>query len=770
MIAKTLRLVSLLVVLGLALVMAAPRAHAAPATFTVNLTSDESDANAGDGICETANVGECTLRAAIEEANQTADTDTINFAIAGSGVHRISITNGGLPTVDYPAIIDGYSQPGSSVNTAVSPLPINSVITIELDGANTDAIGLNFINSASASELKGIAIFGFARHQLQINVSNVRVQGNYINTDATGMTTMYIENDAVGTEAVSGYGAGALLFGGDQPEDRNIVASDTTFSPGSQIGGAGTRVYGNYFGIGRDGVTDLDTYFSLDSVADNSYIGGAAEGQANVLSGSSSVQLSLTGGSDTVVQGNYIGTDYTGQINAGISNGGGIVLTYQAHDILVGGDGVGEGNTVRAVGGLGISILSMEIQLYQATLTPTNISILGNAISDMSIFNYPNFGNSNLAIDLAGSVYYNAPNQNGPDAFVSQGPTANDVGDVDTGPNNLMNTPVLKSAQQLGNQLTITYDLDVTDSPSDTYRVEFFANDESTVFGTGPAQEFIGADVAAQNGTNNTVTLTVSGDYADKALSATATAIDNTVFSGYGSTSELARNISVGSAVDFDADNISDAIEDAGPNNGDGNNDGISDRLQPTVSTFLDFDESTYITLVTEGCSENGTVSSIGASSLSAQDDGYNYPHGLADFALNCSRGETVDVTMYTFTDAALNEYSLRKYQPSQGGFIELPNATLTQETIGSEVAVRATYSLTDGGEYDDDGEANGIIVDPVGLATTSSSTNGGASPNGTAGTGSTLASTGENLRLYLFGIATLLIAGFGIAQTRRKL
>ena len=41
-------------------------ASAAPATYTVNVTSDEIDANIGDGICETANAGECTLRAAIE--------------------------------------------------------------------------------------------------------------------------------------------------------------------------------------------------------------------------------------------------------------------------------------------------------------------------------------------------------------------------------------------------------------------------------------------------------------------------------------------------------------------------------------------------------------------------------------------------------------------------------------------------------------------------------------------------------------------------------
>ena len=50
-------------------------------TFTVNSTLDEGDANTGDGVCETASPGVCTLRAAIQQANSTGGTDTINFAI-----------------------------------------------------------------------------------------------------------------------------------------------------------------------------------------------------------------------------------------------------------------------------------------------------------------------------------------------------------------------------------------------------------------------------------------------------------------------------------------------------------------------------------------------------------------------------------------------------------------------------------------------------------------------------------------------------------------
>jgi CSLREA domain-containing protein len=57
---------------------------AAATTFTVDSSADDVDFSPGDGVCDTndgAGDGPCTLRAAIEEANAWAGTDTINFSI-----------------------------------------------------------------------------------------------------------------------------------------------------------------------------------------------------------------------------------------------------------------------------------------------------------------------------------------------------------------------------------------------------------------------------------------------------------------------------------------------------------------------------------------------------------------------------------------------------------------------------------------------------------------------------------------------------------------
>src|SRR5215210_3868966 len=107
----------------LALVMVgllAPPAHAF-SIFTVNSTADTPDANLSNAVCDvnpSASGNQCTLRAAIQEANDNinpTETDLIKFNIPDSvdpGVKTIS-PGSSLPSIEEPVIIDGYSQPGS---------------------------------------------------------------------------------------------------------------------------------------------------------------------------------------------------------------------------------------------------------------------------------------------------------------------------------------------------------------------------------------------------------------------------------------------------------------------------------------------------------------------------------------------------------------------------------------------------------------------------------------------------------------------------------
>src|SRR5438477_10110349 len=75
--------------------MSGPTARAVPlsaATFAVNSTRDATDALPGDGLCQTDITDECTLRAAIQEANFAAARSTSAPAISvPTGVYTLTL-------------------------------------------------------------------------------------------------------------------------------------------------------------------------------------------------------------------------------------------------------------------------------------------------------------------------------------------------------------------------------------------------------------------------------------------------------------------------------------------------------------------------------------------------------------------------------------------------------------------------------------------------------------------------------------------------------
>lgn len=138
----------------------------------------------------------------------------------------------------------------------------------------------------------------------------------------------------------------------------------------------------------------------------------------------------------------------------------------------------------------------------------------------------------------------------------------NDVGDMDDGPNGGMNHPTLNKLTVDGNILDISYDLDTNDSPSNQYRVEFFASNEEDVGfqGLGMGEVYLGfTTVSPADGLNYQITLPNGFSMNGKVLSATATAIDNTISTGFGSTSRFSKPI----AVSIDSTN-----DGQSPNNG----------------------------------------------------------------------------------------------------------------------------------------------------------------------------------------------------------
>ncbi len=713
------------------------KARAVGTTLTVNSTNDGQDTNAGDGICETATSDECTLRAAIEESNANTGTDTIEFNIPGGGVKTIA------PGSIYPELtdtvnIDGYTQPGAQANTAAAPAPMNGTIMIEIDGQGTPG-SRNFRILGNNSSIRGLSIYGFSNTgndsqnaNIFVEADDVVIAGNYVGVRADGLTVGPGDNQR-GVLCYDPSTTGVEV-GGVNPADRNVFFAISSINNSAALTLACNDgfAYGNIIGLAKDGVTDLSPEqadanqlngpftVGLQILQSGNQVGGAEAGKVNVVAGNM-VNFSINGNGN-LIQGNLIGTNYAGEVADSITNGVGI-STVTGDWNLIGGVNAGEGNTIGGTKGAGVMVLEYVLQQLNISLPIPRASILGNKIFQVSTFNFAGFGTANLGIDMSKSIDTSDPSDYLPDVVEQRGPNPNDEGDGDTGANTLTNTPVLKTASQSGNQLTITYDLDAAGASGGEYRIEFYANSEASIFGAGPGETYLGAVDNATNGTNKTATLTVSEDMAYKSLSATVTPKDVAADrggnnDGYGATSEFARNISIGSALDTDADGISDTIEDDAPNNGDTNADSTADRLQPTITAFKTSDDMTWQTVMTTGCSENSSVSSLGPNAITTKDADHSYPFGMTDFTLRCSKGDTANVTIYYFTDQGVDSLHPRKLLANNSSYVDLPGSTLQQVQVAGRNALKLTYSITDGSEFDDDRELNGLIHDPVGLAT----------------------------------------------------
>ena len=215
----------------------------AATTFTVDVTSDGVDINNGDGICADSS-GDCSLRAAIEEANALAGSDIIEFGLTGIGDFLIggqdgyTIVLGGdsLPLMTSQITIDGYSQANSLANTAISPAPINARLLIEIDGTALSAVVPNqeaCIRGGTGSEgstIRGLVINNCGGDAINLyQVDDWIIQGNFIGTDPTGLIDEGNGRNNITTCVAAGIGmqaSGFAQIGGITPQDRNIIAGN----------------------------------------------------------------------------------------------------------------------------------------------------------------------------------------------------------------------------------------------------------------------------------------------------------------------------------------------------------------------------------------------------------------------------------------------------------------------------------------------------------------------------------------------------------------
>lgn len=151
--------------------------------------------------------------------------------------------------------------------------------------------------------------------------------------------------------------------------------------------------------------------------------------------------------------------------------------------------------------------------------------------------------------------------------------------------------------------------------------------------------------------------------------------------------------------------------------NADKNNDGIADAVQTNVANFTNIVSSEVAVLeVDDTCAVDDALTKA-ESVNTEQDPDYDYPAGLFNFTVSCGTpGYTTTIKQYYY-GAHLSDAILRKYNPNTAQYFTISDAIISLTTIDGVPVTTAIYQVTDGGELDMDGEENGVIVDPAGLA-----------------------------------------------------
>jgi CSLREA domain-containing protein len=398
---RAYRLLFVLALLAFSVVAPAPSALAA--TFTVNSTADDPDASPGNGVCQTAG-GQCTLRAAIQEANALAGPHTIAFNIPtaapgydAAGFWRIRPASA-LPGITAGNVtIDGRTQPAGNPSWTHPRIVIDgSLITGGANGLTITSSGntirrLTIQNFAtSASDLLGITGIGiFIRDP---GATNNRIHGCYLGTSPDGSSAAanrlagvqirnagnnIIGNPTAGAgpdiDTAGDNALGNLISGNGQTL---LIAANVYLTASSYDDGRGNVIRGNLIGTNLAGNAKIGSDpgnqrygVLLYQYLDDTII------DANVISGHDAVpnpygiyvfgDSAASSPTDTVISGNVIGTTKGGTSTTRVPNGVGIYIG-SASNTLIGGAtpaarNIIAGNGVTSPNGHGVQLSSSRV-------------------------------------------------------------------------------------------------------------------------------------------------------------------------------------------------------------------------------------------------------------------------------------------------------------------------------------------------------------------------------------------------------------------------
>ncbi len=741
-----------------------------PLTFVVNSSGDAAEPveKRGDGECWTGGMiereekektkKECTLRAAITEANLVKGANRIHFDIPGDQVHTLQPVVGvqaGLPAITGKVWIDGNTQPGAARATEDRP----AMLKIEIDGsrAGPDAIGLSLASGSEESRISGLVINRFLSTGVLLQAAGSTVDGNHIGSDATGTTEVVplqpfgvaVENSAGNSIGGPGAGLGNIIFGRvdvrgagsrfNQILGNFIAAGDDAgiaiFQGGSNT--VGTEAHGNTI-VGA--FAAINIHLSEDNEIVGNHVGcDCPEGgirtnqrgvvilnsprtviRENTIQGTQS--LVLAGGifvsgkmsTQTMVLGNFVHANRGDGItvlsdaaqttirgNAILENEGhGIAVRARASETMIWNNFI-EGNKAHGV-------------LVDENASDTLIGDLDPAKRNIILNNGGFKDEINAEVRISRSRRNKIlSNQIGAPGIVlrNRGDTKErelDAEDRDRGPNDLINHPVIQSvSSQPGSSSVVV----VLSNPPSQNIVQLFDN-AACVEGRGGGESLIEMKLDIETFEYFGATVTFNPGPLTEGHFLTATVTD-----AEGNTSEFSDCFQV--LPDSDVDGVADETEDQLTPTGDGNSDGTADSQQPLVLTRADRQGRPFTMEGTAGVERLEMGSSL--PSLFPPDDGaaaesvWLTEPSEVRAEMNQGTvplGQPGEVTLTVFFPPDLVPETYVNFGPTPEDPVEHAYEFLFDGTTGAEIlADQIVLHFIDGERGDHDLSVNGEIL-----------------------------------------------------------
>jgi uncharacterized delta-60 repeat protein len=428
-------------------------------------------------VTNTNNSGAGSLRQAITDANANAGTDTIVFNIALTDANHVYYRDNGVAgTFSAPVTTTLADAAITNFDADYAAGTARSWYRISLTGAGLDITQAVIIDGSTQSGYDS-------------------AKGPIIEIDASGITSPAGDLNAIALTTGASTIRGLVINGAGD----NAIEVDT--------GAGGSVIVGNYFGTDvsgtvADGNSTVGTWGAIAIKANNVVVGGTTAADRNLISGNNGFGIELySSASGAVITGNYIGTTVTGTGALG-NAAAGITLRNSAGTATIGGTATGASNLIAFNAGDGV---------WVQTGAGNSNAIIGNRVHS----------NSGLGIDLG-----------------TDGVTANDTNDADSGANDLLNFPIVTRVVQNGVNLDITLVLDV---PAGNYRIELFENPAGIDASRhGEGQVVLGALSVTSAGTGaQTFSGTLNGVTATSITRISATATRDLGSGNYASTSEF---------------------------------------------------------------------------------------------------------------------------------------------------------------------------------------------------------------------------------------